>query len=260
MNIQEQNDYLNANYGFYKNHTSRRNIRHDFFKNISTEIQAYLLGFFVADGSINAKRKNLRIHVSKKDSYIIDLYKNYISPKSRIFTINGKINNKIRNYNIKDNGSIGIDITSAILVPDLVNIGYGYNKTYLNWVLPNISKNLIPHFLRGLFDGDGSFSMYITKNNNLKFRTRLHITLHSKCETPIDSIINFLQSKNIKATKVYIKRDSLWRLSISSKLSILNFYNLLYSDAHFFLQRKYEIIHKYVNTEITIETKESIVL
>ena len=40
----------------YKNGTSKRELRHDFFKEINTEIQAYLLGFHAADGRINDER------------------------------------------------------------------------------------------------------------------------------------------------------------------------------------------------------------
>ena len=46
---------------FYKVNVSTYPINHDFFKSIETEEQAYLLGFFVADGNVNEKRKTLRI-------------------------------------------------------------------------------------------------------------------------------------------------------------------------------------------------------
>ena len=47
----------------YKVSRSKHYIRHDFFKNISTEIQAYLLGFYIADGSINEKRKTFSVEL-----------------------------------------------------------------------------------------------------------------------------------------------------------------------------------------------------
>ena len=33
--------------------TAKRLVRQSFFENIETELQAYLLGFYVADGSLN---------------------------------------------------------------------------------------------------------------------------------------------------------------------------------------------------------------
>ena len=126
----KQLEFIEKEYPLYTNHFSNRRIRHDFFKNIRTELQAYLLGFFAADGSVDEKRKTFRVHLSQKDSEIVYLYKDIISPDARLFSINqGKINNTIRVKSIIDNGSIGVDITSTILVNDLVNLGIGYNKT-----------------------------------------------------------------------------------------------------------------------------------
>lgn len=39
------------------------------------------------DGSINEKRKTLRIHLQKQDSEIVYLYKDIISPDARTFTV-----------------------------------------------------------------------------------------------------------------------------------------------------------------------------
>lgn len=58
MNKEEQIKYIENNYPLYTNHISNRRIRHSFFEEIKTEIQAYLLGFYAADGSINEKRKH----------------------------------------------------------------------------------------------------------------------------------------------------------------------------------------------------------
>ena len=56
MNRQEQIKFIEDNYPLYTNHISNRRIRHTFFSKIETELQAYLLGFYAADGSINEKR------------------------------------------------------------------------------------------------------------------------------------------------------------------------------------------------------------
>ena len=75
MNKEEQLKFIEENYPLYTNHTSNRRIRHDFFKNIRTELQAYFLGFYTADGSIDEQRKTFRIHLKKEDSNIIYLFK-----------------------------------------------------------------------------------------------------------------------------------------------------------------------------------------
>lgn len=126
----EQLQFIDKNYPLYTHHFSNRRIRHDFFKNIRTELQAYLLGFYAADGSIDEKRKTFRIHLSSKDAELVYLYKDVISPDARLFSVNcGKTYPPIRERAIVDRGSIGVDITSSILVNDLVTLGIGYNKT-----------------------------------------------------------------------------------------------------------------------------------
>ena len=73
MNKQEQIKFIEDNYPLETHHISKRALRHSIFQNIETELQAYLLGFFAADGSINEKRKTLRIHLQKQDSEIVNL-------------------------------------------------------------------------------------------------------------------------------------------------------------------------------------------
>ena len=57
MNKKEQIKFIEDNYPLTTNHISNRRIRHDIFSKIETELQAYLLGFYAADGNINEKRK-----------------------------------------------------------------------------------------------------------------------------------------------------------------------------------------------------------
>lgn len=208
---EQQLQIIEKEYPLYTHHFSNRRIRHDFFKNIQTELQAYLLGFYAADGSIDEKRKTFRVHLSSKDSEIVYLYKDVISPDARLFSINkGTENNIIRVKKIIDNGSIGVDITSSILVTDLVNLGIGYGKTKKGWTMPNIPKNLIRHFIRGYFDGDGSVSMSYTKAiGNRKHRMKIHFDIDAKLEKVIDILYNELIANNIKVNKYHLKRDGM---------------------------------------------------
>jgi len=85
MNKQEQIKFIENNYSLTISNGSKRRVRHTFFTNIETELQAYLLGFYVADGNINEKRKTFRIELQNQDSEIIYLYKDIISPDARLY-------------------------------------------------------------------------------------------------------------------------------------------------------------------------------
>ena len=252
MNKEEQIKFIEENYPLYTHHTSNRRIRHDFFKNISTELQAYLLGFYTADGSIDEKRKTFRIHLSIKDSELVYLYKDIISPDARLFSVADNYKTTGRDgKEITGHGSIGVDISSAILVNDLVELGIGYKKTYSDLTIPNIPENLIRHFVRGIFDGDGSISTYLACEKGKKDRVRCGIQIDSKTKTLLENIQLFFKNNNIKFNLIYLKRDDMYRISTSSREEIKKLYLLFYKDSYFYLSRKFNKFDYYVNTEVS---------
>ena len=252
MNKEEQIKFIEEHYPLYTHHTSNRRIRHDFFKNISTELQAYLLGFYTADGSIDEKRKTFRIHLSIKDSELVYLYKDIISPDARLFSVADNYKTTGRDgKEITGHGSIGVDISSAILVNDLVELGIGYKKTYSDLTIPNIPENLIRHFVRGFFDGDGSISTYLACEKGKKDRVRCGIQIDSKTKTLLENIQLFFKNNNIKFNLIYLKRDDMYRISTSSREEIKKLYLLFYKDSYFYLSRKFNKFDYYVNTEVS---------
>ena len=252
MNKEEQIKFIEENYPLYTHHTSNRRIRHDFFKNISTELQAYLLGFYTADGSIDEKRKTFRIHLSIKDSELVYLYKDIISPDARLFSVADNYKTTGRDgKEITGHGSIGVDISSAILVNDLVELGIGYKKTYSDLTIPNIPENLIRHFVRGFFDGDGSISTYLACEKGKKDRVRCGIQIDSKTKILLENIQLFFKNNNIKFNLIYLKRDDMYRISTSSREEIKKLYLLFYKDSYFYLSRKFNKFDYYVNTEVS---------
>lgn len=154
MNKEEQIEFIKDNYPA-THHISKRRVRHNFFSSIKTELQAYLLGFYTADGSIDEKRKTLRVELQKGDSEIVYLFKDNISEDARLYQTKERDFIGPKGKIIHAHGNIGVDITSAQLCQDLVNLGIGYRKSYEDLKLPNIDKSLIRHFIRGYFDGDG---------------------------------------------------------------------------------------------------------
>ena len=152
---------------------------------------------------------------------------------------------------ITGHGSIGVDISSAILVNDLVELGIGYKKTYSDLTIPNIPENLIRHFVRGFFDGDGSISTYLACEKGKKDRVRCGIQIDSKTKTLLENIQLFFKNNNIKFNLIYIKRDDMYRISTSSREEIKKLYLLFYKDSYFYLSRKFNKFDYYVNTEVS---------
>lgn len=252
MNKIEQIKFIEDNYPLYTNHISNRRIRHDFFSKIETELQAYLLGFYAADGSINEKRKTLRIHLQKRDSELVYLYKDIISPDARVFTIEEHETTGRNGMKITAHESFGVDITSAKICNDLVRLGIGYGKSYSELHIPEMPKELVRHFIRGYFDGDGSFvgGVRYPKNRPNPITT-VCMSIIAKKPSILNEFIKFFSEYNLTINLNYLKRDDAYRFTTSSKKVCREIYHILYDDANFYLSRKYNKFSYYANTEDT---------
>lgn len=251
MNRQEQIKFIEDNYPLTTNHISNRRIRHNIFSNIETELQAYLLGFYAADGSINEKRKTFRIHLQKQDSELVYLYKDIISPDARTFTVEEHKTTGRNGKEIIAHESFGVDITSSKLCTDLVNLGIGYNKSYCDLHIPNIHERLIRHFIRGYFDGDGSIVVWLVREKGKSDRVRGKFDMCAKSASILNEFIKFFAKYSIKLNVNYLKRDDMFRITTSSKKEVEKIYHLLYDNANFYLSRKFNKFDHYVNTEVT---------
>ena len=250
MTKQEQLKFIEDNYPAYTRNRAKRRVRHEFFQNIRTEIQAYLLGFHASDGCILEKRKTFHLALHEDDSEIIYLFKDFISPDARTFyTPPHKGFSKGKEH--QTHGAFGLEICSVALCEDLVKLGYGYRKSYDELHLPKLNEDLVLAFIRGYFDGDGCISYGLDKTaKNPKIRA--HWTLYSKTNTLLLEVQKLFSEKyDIDLHIYYRKSDKMYEMSTFSREAIKKISKILYNDAHFYLTRKYNKISHYVNTEVT---------
>lgn len=147
--------------------------RHKYFVNdhfwdvIDTEEKAYLLGYFIADGClclenkkhkgvIDSHSKRLGFCVSIDDYEVVELIQKCIVPSKTIEHTNSQSGVK---YYRKP--QLRIRWISNYMFDKLVSYGIKPRKTYDNkFKLPEglIPVELMRHFIRGYFDGDGTKS------------------------------------------------------------------------------------------------------
>lgn len=203
----------------YKN---KHNIH--FFSKYTKE-SAYWAGFIMADGNIHSKKNVLQIGLAKKDE------KHLV-----------KFNN-----NIQFTGPIYIDISTDSrksyisgkwLIEDLKkNYGITSNKTF-NCVFPDIPKKYIWHFIRGIFDGDGSvygkYSPCISFIGNKSIIKSIRDLLHNSLELEI-------QSSNDKAPLYKTKNTKIKQFAYSGE-NARKIIKWLYKDSNenIRLDRKYD--------------------
>lgn len=118
-----------------------------YFKTIDSETKAYLLGFILADGWVTSNKRVLGLAVNSIDVEIIHLLKNELGSKHKVRELTKNRKNPLSR----------VEISCTELVKDLNTLGITSNKSK-DSSLPNVPAEYMVHVLRGLMDGDGSFS------------------------------------------------------------------------------------------------------
>lgn len=210
---------------------------HDFFENIDTEEKAYWLGFLYADGSVRHNKEkgesySIRLELKKDDKYIIEEFVKSIGLNKQVKEYKDK-NPRFKGYDtIKHNAYIAFNSTK--MFKDLESWGVVQNKTFKIKRLPTIPKELMNHFIRGYFDGDGSVYENSASGN-------LRVSIYGTYDF-VSDILNFLNKEiGVPLTKVTKQKSAnVSFMNISKKDSVYDFYNYIYKDATVFLKRKKE--------------------
>lgn len=233
----------------------------NYFEKIDSNLKAYLLGFFIADGSIflSTGCKNsyrFSINISEEDKYINEFYKREICPNNKIVISNyqcGAINRKPtamirwtstkmkedfeKLYNIKQNKTLDF------------NFEFNFN---------NLNEKYYFDFIRGFFDGDGHISYNeITHHFTLgfygtseKFLKQIGEIISKNCNT--NYIIDVNKKRNV----------DLYCLRFNSNNNryqfIKNLYSLFYNNSNYYLIRKKIKFENYLNTLLNKEINKSL--
>lgn len=197
------------------------------FETIETEEDAYWLGFMYADGNINELRMVCDLSMAEKDVEHLEKFKNFISPNNILIKRKSYLSSTNKEYY-----SYRFYITNKQITENLINNGCLWSKTYDIKFPTHISKEMMPHFIRGFFDGDGNITSSLRQNNlnftcaNYDFLTDLQNYLNLTCEMKKNKIVND-------------NRSEAKRIQWSAKKDLISFYNYIYKDATIYLDRKY---------------------
>lgn len=212
--------------------TNRRfSVDKEYFNHIDNEEKAYWLGFLFADGYIRERKSgnSLELKLSQKDEKHLSLFRKHIKSEHKIEYTTNKV--KYKN-GFSESKMCYLAIYSNELVESIKRQGIHSRKTFtINQ--PTIDENMKPHFIRGYFDGDGSFSF-----NSKKYINKTQIVSAS------DNFINFIINE-LGKNDITIHLYSKIKLQIQNKMDNLKFYNYIYKDATIYLERKKEIYDEF---------------
>jgi hypothetical protein len=218
-----------------------------YFENIDNEEKSYFLGIIFADGYLNEKRNYMSLSLQENDVDILEKLKTSINTDKPLQLIKRKEKNTKNQYRLL--------ITRKKIVNDLKKLGVKQKKSLTcNTNKLNIkNKNLLRHFLRGYYDGDGSITFYKTRNT---FNSTINICCTNEFFNFFSDII--YDNLNIKCllSKRFKDDKNIFDLRICGNRQVKKFLNFLYYDSTIFLKRKWE---KYCEfNEKTLELNKSL--
>ena len=193
-----------------------------YFESVDTEHKAYWLGVLYADGCVSKKNNSLRF--SSIDKEWIEVYK-------RDLEYNGPLH--IEHHSKFNKNIYKVSIYSDKLVNTLIRYGCIERKSLI-LKFPTLSKLLIPHFIRGYFDGDGCvYTGKYIRNSNCK---TLRVMICSGSKNLLEEMVKYLPV-SCKLIRQRQRVHPLYEIVLSVEDS-KSFYTYIYSNATRFLQRK----------------------
>jgi hypothetical protein len=169
--------------------------------------------------------------LSIKDKNHLELFRESIGSNHKI--IDGFNSVKYKG-GISSSHMSSLAIYSKQLVKSIKSQGFHSRKTF-TIERPNIDMNLIHHFIRGYFDGDGSFFFKEKERSTTGF-----VSVSPKFrDFLMEEIIG-----NTEIKKFYIDEKRGY-VMIFNKFDNNEFYNYIYKNATIFLKRKKEIYERF---------------
>jgi len=191
------------------------------FEKIDSEEKAYWLGFMYADGYVDQDANNIILGLKREDREHIVKFQKFLETNA---PYQDKINNQKKPYRF-------FRLYDQKIVKDLGNQGLLKKKSLILKPKMTMPNDLLIHWSRGLFDGDGS--IYPQKNSKNSIRYRLNLT-------GTESILNFVMNL-WQINKKLDKNRSIPKFVVAGRGEVNQILHLLYDDATIFLDRKYEL-------------------
>lgn len=206
----------------------RQDARDPNFLETPNELSAYLLGFILTDGSISKQDgKKKRMTLANTDFQIMNKLHPIISPNRKLY---------VRNMSKKEHKTIySLVNTNEKSLETLEELGIRERKSF-DVKMPEIPNDLVRHFIRGVFDGDGSIINYKVQNKY----TYKKVTFTSASTVFSESLNDILNKQGFNTGLNKDSRDtnpSFYNV-INRTEDIKMLGKWMYEDANWYIERK----------------------
>jgi len=214
----------------------RYGVDETFFDAIDSEAKAYVLGWFYADGCVDNEGK-MRLQIQAGDGAIIEEIKRLMGYDGPLYDVPPPKKFPHRK------AQISLQINRKTMADKLIALGCTPNKS-LTVSMP--TKDQVPseffhHFIRGVFDGDGSIT--IKKNKYVQCSI-------TSTDIFLQPLRDYLLKNHKIETKHYYRYDytnTMNMMTTKTSHSIL-FLQWMYRDSTYSLTRKKAIFDDYLES------------
>lgn len=203
----------------------RQRLKDPDYMSMSDELRYYLLGLILTDGCISQQSgKQERMTLRTSDKQLAEDLHPIICPERKLYA------NKP--YKEEHNVSYALISTNESSISALKSYGVVADKTY-TIQYPDIPKEHIHHFIRGLFDGDGS--LYL---NKVKGKDYKHVSFTTASIDFANGLKQELESFGFAATVTKDTRKDTYYVKMYRQEEVKEFGRWIYSHSHYCLNRK----------------------
>ena len=240
------------------------NFNQNFLSELNSPEKAYFLGLLYSDGCVY-KNKDW-------ESYNIMFGQSEIN-KDIVYKINNLLDSDYPVATTLKGSKLfyRIDLKSKQMFEDLQRLGVEPNKS-LTCTFPNINEDLMPHFIRGLFDGDGcvwngkrKIMKVKDSSNSSGFRERIvhnvkftYTGNYEFVNALQDQLVKYLGFKKTKLNFSKAKNTKhICTMEYSGRGQLKKFYDFIYENATIYgntKKLKFEEIFCALDEKSSIET------
>ncbi len=208
---------------FAKKHT----VNEKFFNTLDN-ISVYILGYIYADGNVAWDTEkgyySLTITAAEKDKPHLEKIRNLLSSTKPLLYA-------------KKTKSYRLIVNNKPLCKRLIELGVIPRKSLII-EFPAISKKYLPHFLRGVVDGDGNVR-YVSRKRSPYFE----ITIASGSRNFLESLVKFVSEEIGFMVNIRKIGTNTYQVQYSCSKGE-KFGEYIYTNAFLYLERKYEEYNK----------------
>lgn len=210
---------------------TRYNLNESYFDEINTPEKAYIIGMLAADGNVH--KNTITLSLQEKDKHILEEINKLVGSNRPLHFIKMDVGKN----------KWALVITNKYMAQQLKEKGIVERKSLILEFPQCITDELLPHFLRGLLDGDGTIgsTRYCVGYTNT-------IMLLSTIAEKVENLLNI----HFYLRKEHCDNDVTYSMGIYKQDHCIEFLNYIYKNSTIHLNRKYQLYQKYINKTLLI--------